>query len=256
MAAYLVEKFQTPFNGIEEKSYYLYISPEYYDKNIKNIEEKIKKLEKTFSRQDFKNFEEEYNKDLNAKQYELESARVYESASRQIEIKKQKFNQVSQKMINEYGKKYEEIMARDISEEEKKDLADKLLSETKSYDEKNRGAVSRLNLEYEKLSQNFKNKVQASETIYRQMQNLHLFDKSRYFEDMMASVNPELRDLYRKRYLLNSYRMSHNETVYKGKPNPFIDFFNGVLSNLRHGKAPLMLGPHFERDYPNRRFIN
>lgn len=94
-AALLTEKFQTPFNGIEEKSYYLYIAPEFYDKNIKGIEEQIKKLEKTFLRQDFRNFEKEYNENLNKKQCELESARVYESACMQIEVKKQKFNQVS-----------------------------------------------------------------------------------------------------------------------------------------------------------------
>lgn len=244
-ATYVVEKFETPFNGIEEKSYYLYISPEYYDINIKNIEDKIKKLEKTFSRQDYKNFENEYNKDLNVKQYELESARVYESASMQIDLKKQKFNQLRLKMINEYGKKYEEIMLKDISDEEKRVLAYKLFDETRSYDEKNRQAVLRLDLEYEQLSQNFKGKVQDSETIYSQMQNLHLFDKARYFEDMRASINPELRDLYRQRYLLNLYRISHNKSVYNGNSNPFIDLFKGVLSHIRYGKTPLMLRSTF-----------
>lgn len=34
-AVYLTERIQTPFNGIEEKSYYLYISPEYYNNNIR-----------------------------------------------------------------------------------------------------------------------------------------------------------------------------------------------------------------------------
>ncbi len=244
-AAFLVEKFQTPFNGIEEKSCYLYIAPEFYDKNIKVIEEKIKKLEKTFLRQDFKNFEKAYNEHLSKKQYELESARVYESASSQIELKKQKFNQVSQKMINEYGKKYNEIMAKDISDEQKQILADSLLNETKSFDEKNRTAIARLNLEYEKLLEDFKGKVQDSKTIYNQMQNLHLFDKNRYFEDIMADANPDLRDLYKKRYLLNSYRVLHNEFVYSGKTNPVLTIINDVLAKLRHGKTPLMLRPTF-----------
>ena len=75
---------------------------------------------------------------------------------------------------------------------EKKELASKLFEETKSYDEKNRQAVSRLNAEYEKLSENFQGKVQSAKTINSQMQNLHLFDKNRYFEDMMSSVKPEL----------------------------------------------------------------
>lgn len=244
-AALLTEKFQTPFNGIEEKSYYLYIAPEFYDKNIKGIEEKIKKLEKSFSRQNIKDFEKEYNENLSKKQYELESARVYESASSQIELKKQKFNQVSQKMINEYGKKYDEIMARDISDYEKAVLADSLFLETKSFDEKNRTAVSRLNLEYEQLRENFKDKVQDSKTIYSQMQNLHLLDKSRYFEDMMAATNPELRDLYKKRYLLNSYRKAHGEFVYDGKTNPVLATITNVLTKLRNVKAPLMLRPTF-----------
>lgn len=255
-AAYLVEKFQTPFSGIEEKSYYLYVSPKFYDENIRGIEDKIKRLEKDFSRQDFKSFEQKFNQDLASKQYELESAKVFESASKQIELKCQKFNQVSQKMINEYGKKYEDIITRNISNEEKSTLICKLLEDTKSYDERNRQSVLRLNSEYEKLSQNFQGKVESSNMIYSQMQNLHLFDKARYFEDMMASVNPELRDLYKKRYLLNSYRISHNELVYKTKPNVFMSFIEGFLSNIRYGKTPLMLGPHFERDYPNRRFGN
>lgn len=255
-AAYLVEKFQTPFNGIEEKSYYLYVSPRFYEENIKDIEDKIKKLEKNFSRQDFKSFEQKFNEDLASKQYELESARVYESASRQIELKCQKFNQVSQKMINEYGKKYEDIMTKDISNDEKVELANHLLEETKSYDERNRQSVLRLNSEYEKLAQNFQGKVENADTIYSQMQNLHLFDKNRYFEDMMASVTPELRDLYKKRYLLNSYRISHNELVYKAKPNAFISFIDGFISTIKYGKTPLMLGPHFERDYPNRKFYS
>lgn len=244
-AALLTEKFQTPFNGIEEKSYYLYIAPEFYDKNIKGIEEQIKKLEKTFKGQDIKAFEKEYNENLSKKKYELESAKVYESASSQIELKKQKFNQVSQKMINEYGKKYDEIMARDISDYEKTILADSLFLETKSFDEKNRAAVSRLNLEYEKLRENFKDKIQDSKTIYSQMQNLHLLDKNRYFEDMMAASNPDLRDLYRKRYLLNSYRKAHGEFVYDGKRNPVLTLAIDFITKLRHGKAPLMIRSTF-----------
>lgn len=217
------------------------------------IEAEIKKLEKSFSRQDFKSFEEKYNEHLTSKQYDLESARVYESASNQIELKKQKFNQVSQKMINEYGKKYEEIMSKDISDEEKKFLSHKLLDETKSYDEKNRQAILRLNTEYEKLSQSFQGKVQNSKTIYNQMQNLHLFDKNRYFEDMMSSTKPELVNLYRKRYLLNSYRIAHNEPIISEKQNAFSDFLNKIVNGIKFGKTPPMLGPHFERDYTLRK---
>ena len=140
-AAYLVEKTQTPFNGIEEKSCYLYVSPEYYDTHIQSLEAEIKRLEKAFSRKDFKSFEEKFNQDLSSKQYELESAKVYESASKQIELKKHKFNSITQKMINEYGKKYEEILSKDISDNEKSELANKLFEDTKSYDEKNRQAI-------------------------------------------------------------------------------------------------------------------
>jgi len=147
--------------------------------------------------------------------------------------------------FNEYGKKYNEIMAKDISDEQKQILADSLLNETKSFDEKNRTAIARLNLEYEKLLEDFKGKVQDSKTIYNQMQNLHLFDKNRYFEDIMADANPDLRDLYKKRYLLNSYRVLHNEFVYSGKTNPVLTIINDVLAKLRHGKTPLMLRPTF-----------
>ncbi len=250
-AVYLLEKHENPFNGIEENSCYLYISPEYYQGNIETIEAQIKKLEKSFSRQDFKDFEEKFEKDLGLKQYELESAKVYESASNQIELKKQKFNTVSQKLINDYGKKYKEIMEKDISADEKKELASKLFEETKSYDEKNRQAVSRLNAEYEKLSENFQGKVQSAKTINSQMQNLHLFDKNRYFEDMMSSVKPELRDLYRKRYLLNSYRLANGETIHESKQNSVFGFFGNVFKGLKKNNTPLMLGPHFGRELQN-----
>jgi len=250
-AAYLTEKRETLFNGIEEKSCYLYVSPDYYNKNIENIEADIKRLEKGFSRQDLKGFEEKFEKDLSLKQYELESAKVYESASKQIELKKQKFNNISQKMINEYGKKYDEIIGKDLSQEEKHEGIYKLFQETKAYDEKNRQAISRLNSEYEQLSNNFQGKVQDVKTIHSQMQNLHLFDKNRYFEDMKSDVTPELRDLYRKRYLLNSYRKAHNEQIFSGKPNVFASFVETFSKRLGKNNIPLALGPHFERDLPN-----
>ena len=245
--AFLEEKFQTPFNGLEEKAYYLYISPEYYDKNIKYIESEIKKLEKTFSRQDLKGFEKKFGEDLLSKQYELECAKVYESASKQIDVKRQKFNFANKKLINEYGNKYEEIIAKDIPEEEKYDLAEKLLEDTKLSDEKNRQAILRLDAEYEKLSKNFKGKIQDTNTIYKQMQNLHLFDKNRYFEDMRSSINPELSSLYKKRFLLNSYRLAHNESVYTENQNSFGNLFK--IFNYKNKKAVLAIGPHFERDY-------
>lgn len=158
-------------------------------------------------------------------------------------------------MINDYGKKYEEIMQKDITDKEKKLLAQKLLEDTKYYDEKNHQAISRLDSEYEQLIQNFHGKVQDSQTIYKQMQNLHLFDKNRYFEDMMSSVNPKLRDLYKKRYLLNSYRTKHNEPVYTGKVNHFTNIFGNIFNKLKYGNTPLMLGPHFERDNFIRKFL-
>ena len=71
-------------------------------------------------------------------------------------------------MINDYGKKYEEIMQKDITDKEKKLLAQKLLEDTKYYDEKNHQAISRLDSEYEQLIQNFHGKVQDSQTIYKQ----------------------------------------------------------------------------------------
>lgn len=214
------------------------------------IEAEIKRLEKSFSRKDFRDFEDKFNKDFSSKQYDLESAKVYETATNQITIKKQKFNSVSQKLINDYGRKYEEISSKDISDSEKNELFQNLLEETKSYDEKNRHAVSRLNSEYENLSQNFQGKVQDVQTIYSQMQNLHLFDKKRFFEDMKASVNPELRDLYKKRYLLNSYRINHNELVHNSNQNTFSDIISNVFKKFKTSSTPLMLGPHFERDLP------
>lgn len=252
-AALLTEKHETPFNGIVEKSYYLYVSPNYYNGNIEIIEATIKRLEKGFSRQDIKGFEEKFQKDLGTKQYELESAKVFESASNQIDLKKQKFNSVSSKLINDYGRKYQEIISKDIDVQEKKELVKKLFDETKSYDERNSASISRLNLEYEQLNKNFQGKVQDSKTIYKQMQNLHLFDKNRYFEDMMSSVTPELRDLYKKRYLLNSYRLSHNEMIYTGKQNVFASFFTNLVKGLKGENTPLLLGPHFERELPTRK---
>lgn len=133
----------------------MYVSPDFYNTNIEIIQDTIEKQEKTFSRQDYKGFEEKYNEHLSQKQYDLESARVYDSASKQIELKKQKYNNVSQKLINEYGIKYQEILEKDVSDEEKAELKAKLLEETKSYDEKNRQAVLRLNQEFDKLNRKF-----------------------------------------------------------------------------------------------------
>lgn len=246
-AVYLEEKTQTLFNGLDEKSYYLYVSPEYYDKNIKNIESEIKKFEKTFSKQSLKEYEQKFNEHLTSKQYELESAKVYESASKQIELKKQKFSNANQKILNEYGKKYKEIISGDSTEEEKFTLAKQLLEDTKSSDEKNRQAILRLNSEYDNLSKNFKGKVNDVNTIHKQMQNLHLFDKNRYFEDMKACSNPTLQDLYKKRYLLNSYRKAHNELIYTEKPNIFATFLDKISNKSQSNR--LLLGPHFERDY-------
>lgn len=82
------------------------------------------------------------------------------------------------------------------------------------------------------------------------MQNLHLFDKNRYFEDMMANEKSELRDLYKKRYLLNSYRTTHGEPVYEGKKNSVSKIWSNLFKNFTSQKTPLALGPHFERDYP------
>lgn len=209
------------------------------------IESEIKSLEKDFSRQDIKDFEEKYNKEFEEKQYDLESARVFESALNQIELKRQKFNNVSQKMINEYGKKYEEIKNDDVSNDVRKLLFDNLLDETRTYDEKNRHSISRLNSEQENLIQNFQGKVQDVNTIYSQMQNLHLLDKSRYLEDMMSSVNPKLADLYRKRYLLNSYRLLHGEPVYDKNANSISNVFKNLLNKIRNGNTKLAIRTTF-----------
>ncbi len=214
-----------------------------------SIETEIKRLEKNFSRQDLKGFEEKFENDFSQKQYELESARVFESASSQIDIKKQKFSRLSQKLINDYGKKYDELFSKDISDNEKKELINKLFNETKCYEERNHQAILKLGVENAKLKENFQGKVENVSTIKGHMQNLHLFDKNRYFEDMKAAVNPELRDLYRKRYLLNSYRKEHNEPIYTRKQNGIFNIFQNVTSLMKKDKTPVMIGPHFERDY-------
>jgi len=154
-AAYLTEQNQGPIYGTSEKSCYLYVSPDFYNTNIEIIQDTIQKHEKSFSRQDYRDFDEKYREHLGQKQYDLESARVYDSASKQIELKKQKYNNVSQKLINEYGIKYQEILEKNVSDEEKANLKTKLLEDTKFYDEKNRQAVSRLNQELDKLNRKF-----------------------------------------------------------------------------------------------------
>ena len=58
-------------------------------------------------------------------------------------------------LINEYGIKYQEILEKNVSDEEKANLKTKLLEDTKFYDEKNRQAVSRLNQELDKLNRKF-----------------------------------------------------------------------------------------------------
>ena len=100
----------------------------------------------------------------------------------QIKLKKQKFNHISKKMINEYGKKYEEIVSKALSKDEIQNELNKLLEETISYDEKNHQAILRLDSEQERLTESFHGKVQDFKTIHDQMQNLHLFDKDRYLD--------------------------------------------------------------------------
>lgn len=97
----------------------LYVSDAYYDSHIEKIENQIKDLERAFSAKDIAGFEEQYSKDLIIKQYELETSREYENLMRQLKEKQDKYDAVEKRMIGDYGKKYHQIMGRDISDTEK-----------------------------------------------------------------------------------------------------------------------------------------
>lgn len=234
----------------ETREEYLFVSDEYYNSHIQEIESSIKQFEKAFSSKDIELFDEQFTKDATIKGYELDSAKEYENGMRQINIKQKKYDAVKNRMISDYGKKYQEIMARDISDQEKQTLLQQLLAETKSYDSKTNEAALLLQEELSSLSQRFENRAKCSDYVMKEMTSMHLFDRDRYIQDRKGDTNPELAALYAKREGLTAYRKEHGQPVYEAKPNAFANILNTIARNLRGEKPQLLLEYHPERDIP------
>ena len=234
----------------EVRTEYLFVADEYYNSHIQEIESAIKQAERAFSSKDIEAFDEQFSKDATIKGYELESAKEYENARRQIDIKQKKYDAVKDRMIGDYGKKYQEIMSRDISEQEKHVLLQQLLDETKSYDSKTNEAAIMLQEELSSLSQKFENRAKRSDDIMKEMTSMHLFDRDKYIQDRKGDTNHALAELYAKRDGLNAYRKEHGEPIYEVKPNAIANILNTIARNLRGEKPQLLLEYHPERDIP------
>ena len=244
-----LQEVKEQFLGEKEiKSEYLFVADEYYNNHIQEIEAIIKQFEKSFSSKDIESFDEQFSKDATIKSYELESAKEYENGIRQINIKQKKYDAVKDRMIADYGKKYQEIMSRDISDQEKQVLLQQLLEETKSYDSKTNESAIMLQEELSSLSQRFENRAKRSDDIMKEMTSMHLFDRDKYIQDRKGDTNPELAEMYAKRDGLNAYRKEHGEPIYEVKPNTIANILNTIARNLRGEKPQLLLEYHPERD--------
>lgn len=229
----------------------LYVSDAYYDNQIQEIENQIKNLERAFSAKDIAGFEGQYSKDLIIKQYELQTSREYENLIRQLNEKEAKYNAVRNRMIGDYGKKYQEIMGRDISDAEKQKLLAELLEETKSYDQKTNTAAVELEMQRDEIIMNYQNKSKDSGEIIAEMEEMHLFDKERYMQAKKGEYRQELEDLYRRKNEFNDYRRSQGKPIYEVKPNAIVNLLNSIAKNIRGEKEPLQLEYHPEKDIPN-----
>lgn len=236
---------------MERKEGYLYVSDKYYDSHIQEIEKQIKDLEKAFSAQDILGFEEQYTKDLTIKQYELDTSREYENLMRQLWEKQAKYDAVKNKMIGDYGNKYQEIMERDISNAEKQKLLAELLEETKSYDKKTNAVAVELEMQANEIDRNYQDKSKSSEGIISEMEQMHLFNKERYMQVKKGEHKQELEDLYRRKNGLNDYRIEQGKPIYAAKPNAIMNLLNSIAKNIRGEKEPLQLEYHPEKELSN-----
>lgn len=248
--ANLQEVKEKLFGEKKTRSEYLFVTDEYYYSHIQEIEFYIKQFEKAFSSKDIEAFDKQFAKDATIKGYELESAKEYENARSQINEKQKKYDAVQKRMIYDYGRKYQEIMAKDISEQEKQAMLQKLLAETKSYESKTNEAAIMLEKEKTNLSNRFQNRAKSSNDIMAEMAEMHLFDRDRYIQDRKGDTNPELAELYAKRDQLNAYRKEHELPIYEIKPNAILNALNTIARNLRGEKPQLLLEYHPERDIP------
>lgn len=236
---------------MERKDGYLYVSDEYYDSHIQEIEKQIKDLEKVFSAKDIARFEEQYAKDLIIKQHELDTSREYENLIRQVKEKQTKYDAVKNRMIGDYGKKYHEIMERDISDAEKQKLLAELLEETKSYDKKTNAAAVELEMQSDEIYTDYHMESKESDQIIAEMEEMYLFDKERYLQVKKGEYSQELEDLYRNKNGLNDYRREQGKPIYKVKPNAIMNLLNSIAKNMRGEKEPLQLEYHPEKDISN-----
>lgn len=228
----------------------MFVTDEYYNNHIHEIESAIKQFERSFSSKEIEAFDEQFSKDVTIKSYELENAKEYENIRNQINIKQKKYDAVKDRMISDYGKKYQEIMSRDISDQEKQVLLQQLLEETKAYDSKTNEAAIMLQEELSSLSQRFENRAKNSDDIIKEMRSMHLFDRDKYIQDRKGNTNPELAKLYAKRDELNAYRKERGKPVYEVKPSAIANILNTVARNLRGEKPQLLLEYHPEREIP------
>lgn len=238
------------FQPDERKVEYLYVANQYYKTHIEEIENRIKQLEKTFSSKELENFDEQFNKDTTIKEYELQSAKEYENEQRQIAEKEKKFDAIKQKVIYDYGRRYQEIIAKDIPEAKKQALLKQLLEETKSYDKKTNEVAIQLEQEKAKLFRKFENRAKRSNEIMDEMIKMHLFDREKYLQDRKGDANPELASLYAKREQLNAYRKEHGEAIYEVKPNTITNILNTIARNKRGEHTQLLLEYDEQKEIP------
>lgn len=248
--AHLEEIKKKLFGENESKIGYLYVAEQYYDSHIQQIEAMIRQFERAFSSKDIEQFDEQFTKDATIKGYELDSAREFEDSRRQIGEKQKKFDAVKEKMIGDYGRKYQEIMAMPVSDAEKQHFLSQLLAETASYDKKTNAAALQLQEESAQLSHRFQNRAKSSKEVMSDMTAMHLFDRDKYIQDRKGEQNSELAELYAKREWLNNYRREHGQPVFEVKQNPFASILTSIARNIRGEKPQLLLEYHPERDIP------
>lgn len=244
------EEIENIIEPNETKQEYIFVKDEFYDERIKQIESRIKELEKQFSAKDLERFDIYFDRDVILAKQNLERAEAYEQDVRQRDEKIKKFKAIKEKMIHDYGKKYNEILAQDIPQEEKDRQLRDLLEETKSYESKTEIAEQQAQNEFMSKQKGFNYFNNNKDKILKDMRKRHLFDRDRYLEDRKGEQDTELAGLYQERAKLNKYREERGLPVHEIKPNAIVSILNRISQSRRQTKQPLLLEYNPEKDIP------
>ncbi len=243
-----VEKILEPN---ELKQEYIFVKDGFYDERIQGIESRIKELEKQFSTKDLERFNIYFDRDVILAKQDIEKAEAFEQDLRQRDEKIKKFEAVKEKMIHDYGRRYNEILAQDIPQEEKDRQLRELLEETRSYESKTEIATQQAQEEFMSKQQGFNRfDNKEKEDILKDMKKRHLFDRDKYLEDRKGEQNPELAELYQERLELNQYREEKGLPIHEIKPNIIVSMLNRISQSRRQTKQPLLLEYNPENDIP------